>query len=416
MEKEVIVIGGGIIGVCSALYLSEQGHRVTLIDRGDLNHGCSFGNAGMIVPSHVIPLAAPGMISQGMKWMLDAKSPFYVKPRISKELLSWGLKFRKAASQEHVDKSTVRLRDLSLLSKTLYRELAKECADFHYDEKGLLMLFQTEGQAEEEIKAGELAKSLGLEVDFLSKAEVDGLETGTSVNAIGGVYYKSDAHLHPSKLMAYLIQRLVRKGVTIFQRTEVQEVVKVNGAVTGVRTSSGLIAGDEFVFAGGAWSPQLTKQLNIRLPLLPGKGYSFTLSGRLERPKIPSILCEGKVAVTPMGTDLRFGGTMEITHVQDNAINRRRVEGIVTTIQSFYPSLSIEMPRSEDTWYGFRPCSPDGMPYIGRLSGLSNVIVATGHAMMGLSLGPATGFLVNELVSGRQINLDMAGFHPERYC
>ena len=415
MKKEVVVIGGGIIGVCSAFYLSEQGHTVTLIDKGDLNHGCSFGNAGMIVPSHVIPLAAPGMISQGMKWMLNSKSPFYVKPRFNRELISWGLKFRKSATQTHVDLSKTRLRDLSLLSKTLYQELAKESSEFYYQEKGLLMLFQGEKIAEEEIKAGELAKTLGLSVDFLSKEDLSKLETGTTVNAIGGVHYKSDAHLHPAKLMHYLIQRLVKNGVKLFQQTEVLEVVKQKNKITGVRTSGGLVSGDEFVFAGGAWSPQLSQQLNIQLPLLPGKGYSFTLSGRLERPKIPSILCEGKVAVTPMGNDLRFGGTMEITHVKDVVINKNRVQGIVNTIHSFYPTLNIEMPQAKDTWLGFRPCSPDGMPYIGRLSGLSNGIVATGHSMMGLSMGPATGFLVNEMISERTISLDMIGFNPERF-
>lgn len=414
MEKKVVIVGGGIIGLSCAYYLSREGHQVTLVDRGKIDSGCSIGNAGMIVPSHVIPLAAPGMISQGMRWMLNSKSPFYVKPRLNKELFSWGKNFYRSANEGHVSRSIPALRDLSLLSKGLYQDLAKQSAEIAYEEKGLLMLFQSEKVAEEENHGGEIAKSLGLEVDFLSKEEVQQLESGIKVNAIGGVHFKSDAHLYPHKLMNFLLSSCRKNGVNFKEETEVNSINVQNGKINSVSTSSEEISGDDFVIAGGSWSPELTKKLGIKLSLLAGKGYSFTLENPTERPKTPSILCEGKVAVTPMGTDLRFGGTMEITHVRDTRINQKRLQGIVETANSFYPEMNIQFPEKDNQWYGFRPCSPDGLPFIGRSSKISNAIIATGHAMMGLSLGPATGVIVSSIVSEKEPPVLIDLFHPDR--
>jgi D-amino-acid dehydrogenase len=414
MGKKVVVIGGGIIGLSSAYYLSQYGHQVTVLDRGKIADGCSIGNAGMIVPSHVIPLAAPGMISQGMRWMLNSKSPFYVKPRLNKELFSWGKHFYRSANEKHVTRSMPALRDLSFLSKSLYQELAAQSSEIAYEEKGLLMLFQSEKVGKEEIHTGEIARSLGIEVDILSKEEVQHLEPGVKVNAIGGVHFKSDAHLYPNKLMAFLLESCKTNGVEFKEETEVKSINLRNNTIHSVSSRTEEILGDEFVIAGGSWSPELTKQLGIHLSLLAGKGYSFTLSNPSERPKTPSILCEGKVAVTPMGADLRFGGTMEITHVRDTKINQKRLQGIVETANSFYPELNIEFPKKEDQWYGFRPCTPDGLPYIGRSSKISNAIIATGHAMMGLSQGPATGLIVSTIVNEQKSPVSIDLFHPDR--
>jgi D-amino-acid dehydrogenase len=414
MEKKVVIIGGGIIGLSCAYYLSRDGHQVVLVDRGKIDSGCSFGNAGMIVPSHVIPLAAPGMIAQGMRWMLNSKSPFYVKPRLNKELISWGKNFYRSANEKHVERSIPALRDLSLLSKRLYQDLAKQSADIAYEEKGLLMLFQSEKVGEEEIHAGEIAKSVGLEVDILSKQEVQQLESGTNVNAIGGVHFKSDAHLYPHKLMQFLLDSCRKNGVEFKEETEVERINIQNDQIQSVSTSTETISGDDFVVAGGSWSSSLAKQLGIKLSLLAGKGYSFTLMHPSKRPQIPSILCEGKVAVTPMGDDLRFGGTMEITHVGDTKINQKRLQAIVETANSFYPEMNVQFPEKENQWYGFRPCSPDGLPYIGRSQKVSNAVIATGHAMMGLSLGPATGAIVTSIIGENELPLDIQNFHPDR--
>ena len=408
--KQVSVIGGGIIGLCSAYYLAKEGHKVIVFDKSDMTDGCSYGNAGMIVPSHIIPLAQPGMMAQGIKWMFDSQSPFYVQPRLDMDLLKWGWQFYKSATPQHVEKSMPALCNLSLLSKELYQDLAKESTSFFYEEKGLLMLYQTEKTQEEMHHEGELAQKVGLEVDFLSKEQVSNLEVGTKTNVIGGVHYKSDAHLYPQKLMDFIKSELNRLGVKIHSNTLVTDFTFKGNTISEITTDKGVFSTDEVVLASGSWSPELAKKLNISISILPGKGYSFTLNEQIHKPAIPSILCEGKVAVTPMNTNIRFGGTMEITSTRDTKINQNRLKGIVNTINDFYPELDIKMPKEADTWFGFRPCTPTGMPIIARDSKIKNLILATGHAMMGLSLAPATGKIVTELIAGKSTSVDTSMF------
>jgi D-amino-acid dehydrogenase len=408
--KKVSIIGGGIIGLCSAYYLAKEGYEVVVFDKSDMTDGCSYGNAGMIVPSHIIPLAQPGMITQGIKWMFDSQSPFYVKPRLSMDLANWGLQFYKHANKQHVEKAMPALCSLSLFSKELYQDFIKESNSFFYEKKGLLMLYKTEKTAEEIHHEGKLAECFGLEVDYLSKEGVTKLETGTSTDVIGGVHYKSDAHIYPQKFMQFIKAELNRLNVKIHNRTTVEDFIIKNNTVTEILTDMGPFMTDEVVLACGSWSPKIAKKLNRSISILPGKGYSFTLKDVNIKPSIPAILCEGKVAVTPMNNDIRFGGTMEITHTNDIKINKNRVQGIVNSINEFYPDLKIEMPKEEETWYGFRPCTPSGMPIITRDKRIKNLTLATGHAMMGLSLAPATGKIVSEIISGKNTSVNTQMF------
>lgn len=408
--KKVGIVGGGIIGLCTAYYLAKEGYEVSVYDESSMDDGCSYGNAGMIVPSHIIPLAQPGMIAQGMKWMFDSQSPFYVKPRLSTDLIKWGLQFYKHANLNHVQKAMPALRDLSLLSKELYQDFAKINDSFFYEEKGLLMLYKTDKVAEEMHHEGKEAERLGLEVDFLSKAEVAVLETGTKTNAIGAVHYKSDAHLYPQKFLQFIKEELVRMQVSIHKNTSVKDFTFQGDKIAKIVTDKGDFLADEVVLATGAWSPALAKKLDISISILPGKGYSFTLKDEKQKPAIPAILCEGKVAVTPMDKDIRFGGTMEITHTGDTKINASRLQGIITSINDFYPDMHVKMPKVADTWFGFRPCTPSGMPIITRDKKIKNLTIATGHAMMGLSLAPATAKLVTEIISGKSLSVDTKMF------
>lgn len=399
MSKQIVVIGGGIIGLCSAYYLAKDGHKVTIVDKSDMTDGCSYGNAGMVVPSHIIPLAQPGMIAQGIKWMFNSQSPFYVKPRLSSDLIKWGMQFYKFANHAHVEKAMPALRDLSLFSKELYQDLATQNDTFNYEEKGLLMLFQSDKTAEEMYHEGKAAEKLGLEVDYLTKEGVTTLESGTKTNVIGGVHFKSDAHLYPQKFMLFIKEALADLGVHIKPNTLVKGFKTASGQVVEVVTDKESIKADNVVLATGSWSPEIAKKLGLNISMLPGKGYSFTIKDKAHKPSIPSILCEGKVAVTPMANDIRFGGTMEITHTRDTKINKNRLQGIVNSINSFYPEMNVNMPEEKDTWFGFRPCTPSGLPIIAKSKHLTNVTVATGHAMMGLSLAPATGKLVTEIIN-----------------
>ena len=407
--KNCVIVGGGIIGLCTAYYLAREGHQVTVLDKAVANEGCSYGNAGMIVPSHVIPLAQPGMIAQGVRWMFDSKSPFYVKPRFSSSLLKWGWEFYKHANEKHVNKAMPALKELSLLSKSLYQELSEIDNSYNYEEKGLLMLYKTAKMEAEMIHEGEVAQKLGLTVDFLDKAGVSNLETGVKTEVIGGVHFKSDAHLYPQRFIQFLKKELEKLQVTICYETTAKDFEINNGKVTGVITEASVYNADEIILACGAWSPEIAKKIKHEISVLPGKGYSFTINNPSTRPTIPSILCEGKVAVTPMGNDIRFGGTLEITHTNDKAINMNRVKGITDTITQFYPEWSFNKPNKEDIWFGFRPCTPTGLPIIKKLAAYKNITVATGHAMMGLSLAPATGLLVAQLINNKptSVNLEL---------
>ena len=414
--KKIAIIGGGIIGLSSAYYLNRAGFEVTILDQGDLKDGCSFGNAGMIVPSHFVPLAAPGMIAKGIRWMFDSSSPFYIKPGFRPDLFKWGYQFYKHATKSHVERSIPALIAISLLSKSQYQQWSIELPfDFGYKERGLLMLYQKADSEREEIEIAHRANGAGMEARVLSLSELQKLEPDIKVNARGGVYYPGDAHLIPRTLMEDLVTYLMGKGVTFQTSTSVTEFQTHQSKVKALRTNRGDFEIDEMVLAAGSWSGSLSAKLGITLPMQAGKGYSFTIEDIEKNTRIPSIFLEARVAVTPMGNALRFGGTMEISGV-DHSINMRRVKGIVDSIPGYYPDLKVNMPTEEEVWHGLRPCSPDGLPYIGRSKRLPNVIIATGHAMLGLSLGAGTGKLVSELAMREDTSISLQAFDPERYC
>lgn len=414
--KNIYIIGGGIIGLLSAYYLEKQGHQITIIEQTDMSDGCSYGNAGMVVPSHIIPLAAPGMISKGLKMLFNSQSPFYIKPRLSGSLLKWGYHFYKASTEKHVKYAIPILRDIGLLSRKLYTAIAQESTfNFGFKEKGLLMLYKTEAVEKEEMETAHIANKVGIEAHILSAKEVQALETEVEVAVRGGVFFPKDAHLTPQIFIKELINDLKNKGVQILDNTEVIGFEKQNAQVKTLITHKGKLAqAEEIILAVGAWSPILTEQLGIDLPLQSGKGYSFTLKNREKNVQIPSILTEAKVAVTPMGSDLRFAGTMEITDI-DQSINMQRVSGIVQSIPEYYPAIQVQLPEKQEIWKGLRPCSPDGLPYIGRSKYFKNVVIATGHAMMGVSLAPATGKLVQELIDSQPLSMEIDAFAPDRF-
>lgn len=412
--SKVLIIGGGIVGLTSAYYLQKKGYEVTVLDKGDITDNCSFGNAGMIVPSHFVPLAAPGMIKQGIRWMFNSKSPFYVRPSLSSNLINWGLKFMKHATAKHVSQSAEPLRDLSLLSKKLYEDLAKE-PDFNFGltNNGILAFYKTEKAGEEEAHLAARAIELGLDMAVLSVNECRALQPGLKLDVLGAVHYRCDAHLYPTKLMNALLGYLTENGVKIERGKEVDQIKVAGNRITKVFTGMQAWEADQYVIATGSWSPAVAKMADINISLMPGKGYSFMEAEPQNRLTIPALLCEARVAITPMNGQIRYGGTMELDKI-NNRINMQRVKGIVESVPAYFPDLKPALPAEKDIWYGFRPSSPDGLPYIGRSEKRDNLIIATGHGMMGLSLGPATGLLVSQIVAGTATDLKLEPFAVSR--
>jgi D-amino-acid dehydrogenase len=400
MDKErVVITGGGVIGFCSAYYALKRGLPVTLIERepagGD---NCSMGNAGMIVPSHFTPLAAPGMISKGLRWMFNPESPFYVRPRLNLDLMRWGWLFYRHSTERHVAASRELLRDLNLESRRLFAELSDE-GDFGLAKRGLLMLCKSQKGLDEEAHVANEANEIGLQAEVLDAAATAKLDPDITMDVAGSVYFPQDCHLDPKHFMAEMRRRVVELGGIIESGVEINGIETRDGKVTAVKGNGRRFEGQQFVMAGGSWTPQLLELIGVKLPLQAGKGYSLTLPSPPELPKLCSIFAEAKVAITPMGGTLRFGGTMEVGGL-DLSINPARVRGIVKSVHAYFPKFSERDFEGVKPWAGLRPVSPDGVPYLGKSEKFPNLTIAGGHAMMGLSLGPVSGRLVADLLSG----------------
>ncbi|HVW00932.1 MAG TPA: FAD-dependent oxidoreductase [Planctomycetaceae bacterium] len=416
MTKRVVIVGGGVIGLCAAWYALQRGLRVTVLERNAADRdGCSYGNAGMIVPSHFVPLAAPGMVALGLKWMWNPESPFYIKPRPSLDLLRWSWKFWRSCTRAHVQRSAPLLRDLHLASRACYEELADGWSnEFGLARNGLLMLCATQQALDEEAHTAAQARQLGIPAEVLDAAAVAALDPDVRMSVQGGVYFPRDCHLSPGRFMAGLQSRLSEAGCDLRWNVDVIGFDRRGPHVHAVHTSQGSLEADEIVLAGGSWSPVIARGLGLRLPMQAGKGYSLTLPEPRQLPRICSIFTEARVAVTPMGSSLRFGGTMEMSGLNEDVMPAR-VRGIINSVPKYYPAFRPEDFEGIMPWRGLRPCSPDGLPYLGRPRNCDNVVIATGHAMMGLSLAPITGRLVSQMLLAEKPEIDVGLLSPDRF-
>ena len=413
MSKKVVIIGGGIMGVCSAYFLNKEGHEVTIIDKSNFSSGASFVNAGYITPSHIISLAAPGIITKGLKWMFNPSSPFYVKHRLDKDFLQWAWAFKRSSTKQKVAQSIPVIKDINILSRELYIAMKSSGdLDFHYEHKGLLMAYKHDKAGEQEWEVGKKAIQLGLKVENLTAKEVEILEPKANLNIKGAVYFHSDAHMTPGGFMKNMLAYLKSQGVAILAEEEVKDIIISNNSIKKVITNKQEITADEFVMAAGSWSPLISKKLGIKMLLQPGKGYRINVAQETNI-TIPAVLLEAKVAVTPMNGFTRFSGTMEIDKI-NHKINPIRVNAIANSASEYYKGLQISTEDKEAAQCGLRPVTPDGLPYIGKTTQYNNLTFATGHAMMGWSLGPATGKLVSEIISNQKSSLDLNPFKVQR--
>ncbi len=427
MSRHAIVVGAGIVGLCAARELRHRGFDLTVVERDPEGHAAaSHGNAGIIVPSHFVPLAAPGVVGQALRWMLDPTGPFYVRPRASLALLQWGWRFWRSATAEQVQRAAPLLLQLNLVSRRLYDELVAELGiDVGFTPRGLLMLCRTESGLEEEVATAALARDLGLTAQTLDAAALRALEPDVELDVVGAVHVAEDAHLDPAALMRALRAHLAADGVRFIVGTEVVAVRERGGAVTatlraadadGTRApeTAPTLRGDALVLAGGSWSVALGRQLGLRLLLQPGKGYALTIERPSQFLRTAAILVEARASATLVGGRFRIGGTMELAGF-DPRLAPARIDGIKRSAQRYFPRLARAELDAATTWAGFRPVSPDGLPYLGRTPRHPRVVVATGHAMMGLSLGPVTGRLVAKLIAGEPPGIDLRLLDPARH-
>ncbi len=413
-KTDVLIIGGGSIGLNAAYYLLKAGRSVTLVDQAKIAAGSSAGNAGHVVPSHIVPLAAPGIIGTALKWMLDpANSPFGMRVSLDPAYLSWLWQFALACSEANVQRAIPPLKALGLLSAQNFADLvAAEKFDCHYRPTGLLFLYKTQTALEGGKHEAELLHQNGMPAEVLDQAAVHQREPAALADVIGGVHFTGDASLNPAAFLQQLADRVRQMGAELVEDAGVSGYETQAGRITTVRTAAQEYQPAQVVLAAGAWSPEAARGLGLNLPVQAARGYSLTMRATRQMPQQALLLGERRVAVTPLGDLLRFTGRLELSGL-DTRVQPRHIAGIEKAVRE-YIRLDEKL-EIQETWAGLRPTTPDGMPLLGVSARCPNLIVATGHAMLGLSLGPGTGQIVAELANGQKPAFDLSPLRPERF-
>lgn len=403
-SRRVLVIGGGVIGASCAYYLSQAGWHVTVVDRGEFGQGCSHGNCGFVCPSHVLPLAAPGALWPALRSLCARRSPFSIKPRLDPVLWRWLLNFARRCNRQDMLAAGRGIQALLNSSRQLYDDLMREEPfDCEWETRGLVFAFMTQAAMDHYAPTVELLRSeFAVPAERLDGERLQELEPALKPGLAGGWLYRADAHLRPDKLMASWRRILEARGVTVVENCQVQGFVRQDSQARAVRTSVGDMSAAAFVVATGAWTPFLERDLGCNIPIQPGKGYSLTMPRPNRCPTFPLLFEEHRVAITPMASGYRIGSTMEFAGY-DTTINPERLALLRESAR-----LYLHEPECApilEQWYGWRPMTYDGLPIIDRSPALTNVWLAAGHGMLGVSMAPATGKLLAERLSGAKPHL-----------
>ena len=415
VEKcDVLIIGGGSVGLNSGYYLQKAGRQVTIIDQETSGIGSSSGNAGHIVPSHIVPLAAPGMVFQTIKWLLDPKnSPFSMRVSLDPAYLSFLLKFSLACTQTNLERSMLPLKNIGLLSSSNYSQIVnEENFECHYKQTGLLFLYKTNQAWESGKHEAEYLHRNNMPAEILTRAEVLNREPLAQEDIIGGVHFTGDSSLNPSEYLGLIKNLIQQRGGKFFDHQKVTRVETKDGSITKVITHDHEYEANEIVLAGGSWTPIFGKMVGLAIPIQPAKGYSITIQTGAAMPSQALLLGEKRVAITPLGDRIRVTGRLELSKLE-TSVETKKIENITQSVCSY---LKIDPNWTTlDTWAGLRPTTPDGVPIIERSTKVRNLVIAAGHAMLGLSLGPGTGQLVAELITNQKTPFDIHPFNSSRF-
>lgn len=413
-KSDILIIGGGIIGITCAYELSQRGAKVTVIDKGEIGLGCSYGNAGWVTPCFAMPLPMPGMLLKSIGWLMDPESPLYIKPTMSPVLFQWLMRFLRSMNKPLMLQSIKSLVEISQYSLETYTQWNNKFPNtMSFDQKGLLMVSQTEEGLAAAENERQLVAPLGVPGNFLSADEVRQLEPALMGPLKGGVYFPTEAHLEPLATTKAIAQAAIANGVQIIPHTEVFDFVKSNNKITEVHTTRGMMKADKIVLAAGSWSPGLAKKLELNVPVLGGKGYALTVKPLKSQPKIPLMLIERKIAVTPRANSLRLAGTLELVEPTDYSITPNRVNAILKGSKLF---LDVpENPEVIELWRGLRPCTPDGVPVIGYSPRFENLFISAGHQMLGIQSAPGSAKLASDLLLNGKPLFDPYPFRAERF-
>jgi D-amino-acid dehydrogenase len=413
-NRDILVIGAGVIGLSCAVEFAKRGAAVTVIDKSRPGTGCSYGNAGWMTPCFAQPLPAPGMLLKSIKWLLNPDSPLYIKPSLSPHFLGWMTRFMLAMNQRAMNRSTDVLTRLAKYSLDSFQDLDRQFPGaFGFERKGLLMVSQSEEGLNGTVGTMNLVARFGVRGERLDAKQVLDLEPSLHGPIKGGVFFPDEAHAEPYKVVETLANLATSLGVKIVNGCEAFDFNVANGTLREVKTTLGPMHSDVVVLATASWSRPIAKKLRVSIPILGGKGYAIITDPLTPiSPRVPLMLGDTKIAITPRNGTMRIAGTLELVD-QDESITARRVAAI---IKGTRPFLKLpETPVIHEVWRGLRPCTPDGVPLIGFVKQPSNVFLCTGHQMIGLLSAPGSARLAADLIFETPPLVDPAPFDPNRF-
>jgi D-amino-acid dehydrogenase len=427
---DVVVIGAGIVGLSSALELAARGRRVVVVDRRPIDGGCAAGSAGHLVPSHVVPFAAPGALASSVGDLIRRDGALSVRWTVAPGLWRWIGRFARSCTARSVATAAPALAELAELSTAIWDGWL-DGAGHYVAADGLLDVYAGRRRFDAAARHAEELQRWGVAVRLLDGPEAQVLEPALIPPVAGGVLLVDDRSIDPAQALAELVARVRAAGVVIRPHVDVVGFRTENSGhrpdprtsghrpdprsdrVRAVSTTGGDLVAGQVVLAAGAWSGTLARQLGERVPTLPARGLSVTVDRPDVGPRRAMLLGEDHVAVAPMGDELRLSAWFGLNDFDTDpaAGPIARLEAIARTRIRLDPSLAVRQ-----RWAGLRPVTPDGVPVIGRSTRWSNVTIATGHAMVGLTLGPGTGRLVAQLVCEEPQDIDIDRFSPRRFA
>lgn len=415
-DSRIVVIGGGVIGICTAYFLARRGENVTVLQRGAVADGASRGNAGMISPGHP-PINGPGRMGPAIRSLKDPLSPLYVAPRWDPELFRWLWSFARWCSEPHLEYSMAALAPLGLATPDLFDDLVEgEGLECDYRRSGYLEVCRTPEGLEAVRKEAELIERHGFEARELTGAELREREPTIRSDVAGGFVHTEGSTVNPGRFVVELGAAAARRGAVIRENTSVERIEVEHDRVTAVRIEGGeRVEADIVVVATGSYSGGLLKDLGCGLPIQPAKGYHEDRdpgSAGTPRLGLPCLLVESSVFCTPMDDFVRFAGTLEFSGL-NHEIRQDRLDQLMRSASLFFDGVT--QTEALDVWVGLRPCTTDGLPVIGPLPDIQGLYAATGHGMLGLTLGPVTGKLLSEQILDGSTSLPLEPFDPGRF-
>ncbi|MCF6247743.1 MAG: FAD-dependent oxidoreductase [Desulfobacula sp.] len=412
-NQDIIIVGGGIIGLACAHYLLKQNKSVRIIEQDKIGSGASHGNCGLLHFSGIIPLCAPGVVSHEFFRVIRGTSPLYIKPQFDIKLFHWLYKFAGYCNAKHMNaaaKAKNQILSYSLeLFETLFSSIDLNC---DFEKKGLLTLFKNQSYFDKYAKTNAFLEKFNMGGRPLTPSQIQDIEPAIKDDIAGAWLNPHDWHLRPEKLIEAWKKKLIQKGLIIEEKTKLIDFNIQKKKIAGVNTIKGRFKADAYIIASGAWAAKIKEQLNLKCPVQPGKGYSITMEQPDIAPTIPCLLYERNMVATPWTSGFRLGGTMEFSGYNDT-LNKKRLAKLIFGAKE-YLNTTMDQPIVEE-WTGLRPMTFDDLPIIGPVSHMDNLILATGHGMLGITMATGTGKAVCDLLTNGKPSIDLTAFSPDRF-